>query len=269
MKFRIALALATWCICIITSAAVPTASEEDVAKILLQRQALIDGDAGKVMSMSTSIIMAVDASQKLAQKGNFQLALKDLLVLEQFAPLRDLPGYNLHLLCSQLYGKLGQADLSKQHMALANAYRVLLNQRIGKGDKESDPLRVIMPSEIFDWLAIHNGQVQKINPADYKTGKLMAIDYLDRLGNSKTRHLFVLQDQREPIPEGKPSGGDASPVPVADNAPSRQEQARMFVELWRATCAKYYGNPLALRTAAMSRLNWRYGGRGNAKNNIN
>jgi hypothetical protein len=239
------------CICSITSAATPTAPEEDVTKVLLQRQALIDGGGHNAMELSTWIILVVDASQKLAQKGNYQSALNSLLLLEKFGPLIDLPGYNLHLLCSQVYGKLGKMELSKKHMVLANAYGVMLDQRIGKGDKESDPLRVIMGNEVFDWLAVHHAQIQKMNAADYKTGKLMTIDYLDRLGNSRTHHLYVLQDDRVPIPTDMQSTQNSSSPAVADNAPSRVDQAHMFIDLWRATCATYYGNPLGLRAAAL------------------
>src|ERR1700748_327991 len=66
-----------------TFVAVPEAPEEDLAKILTQRQALIDEDAAKLMETSAAISISINAAQKYVQKGDATAVLEMLQSLEK------------------------------------------------------------------------------------------------------------------------------------------------------------------------------------------
>lgn len=164
--------------------------------MLAQRESLFDSRGIDVPELSRDIGAAVREGEQLEAKGQYQLALDRLLVLQKYMPLRDLPAFEVHQLASWLYDKLGQKELGLLHSQRASAYRVLLHQRIGSGNSPDDPLRVVMANEVRDWAKINLASIASVETTPYKGKEQMVVTYQGLVTGNQPRKLFVEIDRR-------------------------------------------------------------------------
>lgn len=167
-----------------------------VSAMLVQRESLFDNRGIDVSALSLDIGAAVREGEQLEAKGQYQLALDRLLVLQKYMPLRDLPAFEVHQLASWLYDKLGQKELGLLHSQRASAYRVLLHQRIGSGNSPDDPLRVVMANEVRDWAKINLASIASVETTPYKGKEQMVVTYQGLVTGNQPRKLFVEIDRR-------------------------------------------------------------------------
>ncbi len=138
------LAVSAW-------AQLPEPSDDLVNALMAKREALFDGRQIDVAQLSRDITAAIREGERLEALGQRQQALNQLLALQKYMPLEDMPSFDVHMLSGWLYDKLGQPDLARRHQELASAYRKLLWTRLGTGNSAADPLRLVMPVEMAEW----------------------------------------------------------------------------------------------------------------------
>ena len=157
-------------------ASTPT-KEELVAKYLDLRETLVRDGKIDVTEMSKSIRQAINEGERLEREGNYKGALGKLLELERFAPLADLPSFDVQMLSSWLYGKLGDSGTANAHRARADAMRELLGQRIGKGDSPTDPIRALMVNDITEWARMQLARIAGVKGTPIQGREVLAVTF--------------------------------------------------------------------------------------------
>jgi len=173
-----------------------TGKEELIVRFLNIRENLARGGKIDVAEMSKSIREAIKEGERLEREGNYKDALGKLLELERFAPLADLPSFDVQMLSSWLYGKLGDADRASAHRARADAMRELLGQRIGKGDAPADPVRALMISDVTEWARMRLARIADVRSAPFQGREVMAVTYSGPSTGGQPRVAYFEVDPR-------------------------------------------------------------------------
>lgn len=211
---RFALALA-----ILAAAGVraqlPPSSPLVLAALQAQREALFDGGRIDVSQMSRDIGLAVRESEQLEREGRYQQALDRLKALELYVPLRDFPSFDVHMLASWLYDKLGQPDARRHHQERAAAYREFLWTHLGKGDRPEDPLRVVMVNEAIEWA---KSRLARITDVKAMPSGLTVLTYAGSTTDNQPRALYMQIDSRTQAIASR-SFDRFAPIPVSEMRP--------------------------------------------------
>lgn len=121
-----------------------------VTAFLARREALLNTANTDLPEMSTAIRTAVTEAEKVVDTSP-QEALDRLAPLSRFGTLTELPSFDVHMLSSFAYMKLGNQAAAAAHRARADALREILQMRIGSGRSPEDPLQAIMLNDITEW----------------------------------------------------------------------------------------------------------------------
>lgn len=186
-----------------------------LAALQAQREALFDGGRIDVSQMSRDIGLAVRESEQLEREGRYQQALDRLKALERYVPLRDFPSFDVHMLASWLYDKLGQPDARRHHQERAAAYRELLWTQLGKGDKPDDPLRVVMVNEATEWA---KSRLARISDVKAVPGGLTVLTYTGPTTGNQPQALYMQIDSRTQAIASR-SFDRFAPIPVSQMRP--------------------------------------------------
>lgn len=136
-----------------------TADPELVSAFLARREALLRNNSIDLSDMSTAIRAAVTEAEKVVDASP-QAALNHLAPLSRFGEVSELPSFDVHMLHSFAFMKLGNKEAAAAHQARANAVREILHTRIGSGRSPEDPLQAIMVNEVAEWA---RSQLSKID----------------------------------------------------------------------------------------------------------
>jgi tetratricopeptide (TPR) repeat protein len=171
-------------------------SQALVAAALAQRQALFDGRGMDVPKLSQDIGAAIRDGEKLEREGQYQQALDRLLALEKYMPLAEVPSFDVQMLASWLYAKLGRNETAQQHRERAAAYKAVLWQHIGKGESADDPLRTVMVSEIVEWAKSRLARILDVKSQAHRGAELTVVTYQGPTTGNQPRQLFAEIDKR-------------------------------------------------------------------------
>ncbi len=211
------------------------ASPALVAAAQAQRQALFDGRGMDVPKLSQDIGAAVRDGEKLEREGQYQPALDRLLVLEKYMPLPEVPSFDVQMLASWLYAKLGRNEAAQQHRERAAAYRTLLWQHIGSGDSPDAPLRVVMVNEIVEWAKSRLARIGEVKSQPHRGTELTVVTYQGPTTGNQPRQLFAEIDPRTRA-MGNRTLDRFTPIPLAELRPqdvallaeAREKRARFL-----------------------------------------
>jgi hypothetical protein len=176
-------------------ASTPT-KEELVTKFLDFRETLVRDGKVDVTELSKSIRQAINDGERLEREANYKGALNKLLELERFAPLSELPSFEVQMLSSWLYIKLGDAVTAKTHMSRAEAMRELLGQHIGKGDSPTDPIRALMINDISEWAKMQLARIVGVKGIPIQGREIFVVTYSGRSTSDQSRVAYFEIDRR-------------------------------------------------------------------------
>lgn len=176
-------------------ASTPT-KEELVTQFLEFRETLVRDGKIDVPEMSRSIRQVINEGERLEREANYKGALNKLLELERFAPLLQLPSFDVQMLSSWLYLKLGDAVTATAHRARADAMRELLGQRIGKGDTPTEPIRALMVSDISEWARMQLARIADVKGIPVQGREIFAVTYTGRSAPDQARVAYFEIDRR-------------------------------------------------------------------------
>lgn len=210
-------------------------SQALVAAALAQRQALFDGRGMDVPKLSQDIGAAVREGEKLEREGQYQQALDRLLALEKYMPLAEVPSFDIQMLASWLYAKLGRNETAQQHRECAAAYQAVLWQHIGKGESADDPLRTVMVSEIVEWAKSRLARILDIKSQAHRGAELTVVTYQGPTTGNQPRQLFAEIDKRTRAMSNRVLDR-FTPIPLAELRPqdvallaeAREKRARFL-----------------------------------------
>lgn len=190
------LQLMAWLVAGTAWAQLPPPSEANVAAWLARREALFDSRKIDVPQLSKAITSAVVDGERLVELNQYQQALDRLKELERYMPLDEIPSFDIHMLAGWVYGELGHPEARQRHREIASTYREVLWHRIGSGATPLEPLRVVMTSEISDWLKSHLSLLVNIKTLTAGGRELLYLTHIGPATSGKPKPLFVEIDRR-------------------------------------------------------------------------
>ncbi len=204
--------------------ALPAAEPALVEQLQQLRQRLPQDRKIDVPQMSRDILATVKDAEALDRSGNDAAALQRLLSLQKYAPLAQLPSYDVQMLCSWLYGRLGQAPAANDCRRRAAAMRVILHQRSGSGRTPDDPVRVVMDSDMVEWLRSSLAKVTGVRAYRYRDAELQQVTYVGPIGGGQPTVVYFALDPRVQAAAAKEAPPDIfAPLPLdAGDAEHRQ-----------------------------------------------
>ncbi|MBI1890551.1 MAG: hypothetical protein HYS18_07895 [Burkholderiales bacterium] len=174
-----------------------TKADETLVNAFLEiRQSLVQDEKFNVHELSKSIREAVEAAAALEKKGHYRDALSTLSKLEKYKPLTEIPSFDVHALASRYYAKLGDQKTADFHQIRADAMRELFMNRIGDGQSLDTPIRIIMSSELSDWLKVQGGNLIELRSKIHKGKSLHALTYSIPAGGDQPRTAYFEMDPR-------------------------------------------------------------------------
>jgi len=148
-----------------------------VSSFLVRRQSLATDEKVDTAELSKAIRAAITSGERLEREAKYEAALAQLTALDRFMPILDIPSFDVQMLASWLYMKLGNASLASAHRARADAMREVLQNRIGSGKSVDSPIQAVMISDIAEWARMQLAQISDVRSLPYKGHELMAVRY--------------------------------------------------------------------------------------------
>jgi len=195
-----------------------------VDQLQLERQAIVQNGKINVPQFSRDILTTTSAAEGMDRAGNDAGAMAELKTLEKYAPLSEIPSYNVQMLCSWLYMKLGDQTNANACKQRASAMFVILHQRSGGGLQPGDPVRVIMTSDMVEWGRSQLGNAVAAQPYRYNGIELQEVTFTGLMGGSKPTTAFFAIDPRVAAVRNRTVTDIFAPLPLA-NMPPLQLQA--------------------------------------------
>lgn len=202
--------------------------ERLVAAFMDIRQALVEAGDIDTEEMSKTIRATVLDAERLERERNYQAALERLATLRKYRPVTELPSFDVHMLASWLYGKLGDDGKAKDHNARAEAMREVLWRRIGKGDVPDDPVRIIMVNDMIEWARSRLARISEVKSMPHGGRELQAVTYSGPTTGNQPKLAYFEFDPRVQARMSRQISLFA-PIPLAQLKPehlSRLNQAR-------------------------------------------
>lgn len=132
----------------------------------------------------------------MEREAKYVLALEQLLSLKQFAPISELPSFDVQMLSSWLYMKTGDKSLAAAYRAGADAMRELLLKRVGSGGSPDDPIQAMMVSDIAEWTRMQLARISDVKSYPYRGHELMAVTYAGPTTSNKSAVAYFEIDPR-------------------------------------------------------------------------
>jgi hypothetical protein len=172
------------------------ADESLITAFLAKRQALAEGNQVDVSAMSKAIRAAIAEGERLEREGKYGQAIERLFELQKFAPLPELPSFDVHMLLSWLYMKTNDTKQAAEHKARAEAMREILRNRLGNGKSPESPIQAIMPSDIAEWARMQLAGISDVKSYPFKGRELFAVTYSGSVTTNKPALAYFEIDPR-------------------------------------------------------------------------
>lgn len=200
-----------------------TFDESQVTNFLAKRQEMASGGKVDLAEMSRAIRSAVTDAERLEREAKYQLALARLAELQKYAPVLDIPSFDVHMLSSWLYMKIGDTTMASTHRARADAMREVFTNRIGKGQSPETPVRVVMVNEITEWGRMQLARISDVQSRPHAGRELTVVTYSGpATGNKPSTAYFELDGRAQTSTNSRL--GLYSPIPVAQMRPEHLSQ---------------------------------------------
>lgn len=153
------------------------ADKATIAALQQQRLVLLENKAVDLAQLSADVRSTLKATTTLWQSDQNKAALAQLQALETYAPLNRLPSYDVQLLCAAIYRDLKQPLESQGCRERALAMQAILLQLSGTGDTPADPVRVLMASDMMEWLRLRSANVTSTGTVNEAGMTLQQVTY--------------------------------------------------------------------------------------------
>lgn len=201
----------------------PAFDESQVTYFLAKRQALVSDNKLELAEMSRAIRSAVSDAERLEKEAKYQSALSRLSDLQKYSPLLDIPSFDVHMLSSWLYMKIGDTSMASAHKARAEAMREVFTHRIGTGQSPDAPARVVMVNEITEWGRMQLARISDVQSRPHSGRELTVVTYSGpATGNKPSTAYFELDGRAQTSTNSRL--GLYSPIPVAQMRPEHVSQ---------------------------------------------
>jgi hypothetical protein len=197
----------------------------DIVKALQrERELLVSSGKVSMSQMSHDLLQTVSESEALDRSGNDRESLTHLLTLEKYAPLENLPSYDVQMLCSWLYMKLGDKARSGDCGQRASAMREILYKDSGSGANPGDPVHVIMPSDMIEWMRLQLAKASSVQAYAFNGVELQKVTYSDPLTKGQSAVVYFAPDPRVAAQMRSQTPPDIfAPLPIASMQPLQQQ----------------------------------------------
>jgi hypothetical protein len=172
------------------------ADEALVSALLAKRQSLVTENRVDIGEMSKAIRSAIADGERLERDAKYRLALDRLLDLQKFAPLSELPSFDVQMLSSWLYKKTGDSNLATAYGARADAMREILLHRIGSGISPDMPVQAMMYSDVVEWARAQLARITDAKSYPYKGRELLAVTCSGPTTGNKPSVIYFEIDPR-------------------------------------------------------------------------
>lgn len=199
-----------------------------------KRLALASGKQIDPGLLSKAIRTAINESDRLGREGKYELALERLLELKKFAPLAELPSFDVQKLAAWLYAKNGDAEQAESYQARADAMRELLLKRVGDGKTPDTPIQAVMLNDIVEWARMQAASVSNVKPFPYKGRELQAVTHSGPASGDKPAIAYFELDARV-LARANLQESIYAPIPFARMKP----ELRALFELARTKREKF------------------------------
>lgn len=193
-------------------------SEALIDYFVQKRKSLVQESAARLPELSIAIRQAVAEGEKLERQGLYQKALDELLKLERFMPVSEIPSFDVQMLASWLHGKLGDKAKSTDHQARAAVLRELLLKRIGSGATPDTAVQAIMNSDVAEWAKMQLAIIKEVKVVPEAGREYLRITYQGPLTRNEPKEAWFEIDPRVRVAANR-AIDRYQPIPVAQMRP--------------------------------------------------
>lgn len=195
--------------------------EAQVATFLAKRQSLVGDGKVDLAEMSKAIRSAVTEGERLEKESKYQVALNRLADLQKYAPMLDIPSFDVHMLSSWLYTKTGDTAMASAHRVRADAMREVITGRIGTGQSPETAVRVVMVNEITEWVRMQMARISDVQSRSHMGRGLTVVTYSGPSTVNKPSTAFFELDARVQTSTNSRLGL-FSPIPIEQMKPEHR-----------------------------------------------
>ncbi len=123
-------------------------------------------------------------------------AINRLLVLEKYAPLAQLPSFDVQTVCARIYTKQSKETDAEACRERAAAMAEILQKRSGTGATPADPVHVLTINEISEWAHSQSAHVSGVQGYAYQGTELQALTYYGPATAGKSYTAYFLLNSR-------------------------------------------------------------------------